>query len=164
MSKNAVIVLSVVAVLLLGSTAVLYTKYRQTETNLASTKLEEEATRTRYSEAINSIAAIQDSLNTIIVGDSQVPLEQGGLAAERRLTGSQADEAMERIAVLKQSIERTKDRINSLDEKLKKSGIRVAGLQRMVTNLKKNVKDKEEQVTFLTARVDSLQGQVTGLV
>lgn len=164
MSKTAVIVLSVVTVLLLGSTAVLYSKYRETSTHYASAKLEEETTRARYGEAINSIAAIQDSLNTIIVGDRQVPLQQNGLAAERRLTGSQADEAMERIAVLKLGIDRTKERINALDAKLKHSGIRVVGLQRMIVNLKRNVKDKENDVVLLTGRVDSLQNTVTGLV
>lgn len=164
MSKTAVIVLSVVAVLLLGTTAVLYTKYRETSNQYASVKLEEETTRARYGEAINSIAAIQDSLNAIIVGDSEVPLQEGGLAAERRLTSSQADEAMERIAVLKLGIERTKERINALDSKLKHSGIRIAGLQRIIVNLKRNVKVKEEEVTLLSTRVDSLQNTVTGLV
>lgn len=164
MSKTAVIVLSIVTVLLLGSTAVLYSKYRETSTNYASVKLEEETTRARYGEAINSIAAIQDSLNTIIVGDKSVPLDQNGLAAERRLTGSQADEAMERISVLKLGIERTKERINALDAQLRHSGIRVAGLQRMIVNLKRNVKGKEDEVILLTSRVDSLQNTVTGLV
>ena len=163
MSKNSFIALSVVAVLLLAATGVLYAKYRQTSTEYAAVKLEEETTRARYGEAINSIAAIQDSLNTIIVG-GEGALDQDALSSERRLTGSQADEAMERIAVLKLGIERTKERINALDEKLRASGIRVAGLQRMIVNLKRNVKDKEGEVVVLTSRVDSLQTTVTGLV
>lgn len=163
MSKTAVIILSVVTVLLIGSTAVLYSKYRQTSSDYASVKLEEETTRARYGEAISSIAAIQDSLNAIIVGDNEVPLDERGLATERRLSGSQADEAMERIGVLKLGIERAKERINALDERLKASGIRIAGLQRMIVNLKRDVKSKEQDVQLLTARVDSLQNTVVTL-
>jgi len=163
MNKNSFIALSVVAVLLLAATGVLYAKYNQTQKEYASVKLEEESTRTRYGEAINSIAAIQDSLNTIMIGGEGV-LDQNGLSSERRLTGSQADEAMERIGILKQGIERTKARINELDSKLRHSGIRVAGLQRMIVNLKRNVKDRETEVASLTTRVDSLQTTVTTLV
>ena len=163
MNKNSFIAVSVVAVLLLAATGVLYAKYHQQSLEYASVKQEQETTQTRYGEAINSIAAIQDSLNTIMVGGEGV-LDQNGLQTERRLTGSQADEAMERISILKQGIERTKERINALDAQLRHSGIRVAGLQRMIVNLKRNVKERESEVTMLTTRVDSLQTTVTGLV
>lgn len=163
MSKTAVIILSVASVLLLGSTAVFYSKYRETSANYASAKGEEQSLRARYGDAINSIAAIQDSLNAIIVGDREVPLQEGGLGTERRLSASQADEAMERIAVVKLGIERTKQRIQELDAQLRHSGIRVAGLQRMIVNLKRDVRGKEEEVALLTAQVDSLQNTVTGL-
>lgn len=164
MSKTMTIVLAVVAVLLAGTTTVMYAKYRATSTDYATVKLEEEKTRARYAEAINSIAAIQDSLNAIIVGDREVPLQEGGLSAERRLSDSQADEAMERIAVLKLGIERTKQKIQALDANLRHSGIRIAGLQRMIVNLQRNVKAKESEVGLLATRVDSLQTTVTGLV
>lgn len=163
MGKTGVTVLAVVAALLAGTSVVMFTKYRETSSNYATAKQAEEGMRNRYGEAINSIASIQDSLNAIIVGDSEVPLASDGLSAERRLTGSQADEAMERIAVLKLGIERAKEKIHALDAKLRHSGIRVAGLQRMLVNLQRDATAKEGEVSLLTARVDSLQNTVTGL-
>src|SRR2546426_77404 len=67
MRKPVLFALVGVSVLLLGSTAVLYQKYRQSSSDLASTKSVEETTRAHYGEAINSIATIQDSLDAIVL-------------------------------------------------------------------------------------------------
>jgi len=163
MRKPAGIALIALCALLLGATAVLYAKYRESTANYAAAKNEGETTQAHYREAINSIAAIQDSLSAIIVGESEVPLRTAGLDTEHRLSASQADEAMERIAVLKQGIERAKEKIQKLDQQLKQSGIKVAGLQRMITGLKRTVAEKEQLADQLTVRVDSLQTTVTGL-
>jgi hypothetical protein len=71
---------------------------------------------------------------------------------------------MDRIAVLKAGIERTKTRIRDLESRLKKSGVRIAGMERMIASLKETVTEKEGLVAQLSSRVDSLQTQVTGLV
>jgi uncharacterized coiled-coil protein SlyX len=87
----------------------------------------------------------------------------GSLQSEQRLTPEQGHEAMDRIAMLKGSIERTKTRIAELETSLKKSGVKISGLQKMVAGLKRTVEEKETLVAELTTRVDSLQTQVTGL-
>ena len=162
MSRTMAIVLGLVAVLALVGTAVFYQKYRTTHDNYAALQLTEQEARTRYGQAIDEIAAIQDSLNAIVLGDSAVKLMPGD-RSERRLTQSQADEALARIGELKAGIERARDRIDQLEGRLKQAGVRTAGLQRMIANLRSNVAEKEEQVVFLTSRVDTLQTQVTGL-
>lgn len=162
MSRPLAIVLGLIAVLALVGTAVFYQKYRTTNESYAALQLTEQDARTRYGQAIDEIAAIQDSLNAIVLGDSAVKLV--GDRSERRLTQSQADEALARIGELKAGIERARDRIDQLESRLKQAGVRTAGLQRMIANLKRNVTEKEEQVAFLSGRVDSLQTQVTGLV
>lgn len=161
--RNPIVwILGAALVVLLGATTVFYQKLQRSTADYTALKTEEHETRIRYGEAINSIAAIQDSLNDIVLGEEAVKL-RSDYRSEARLTESQGDEVMARIAELKAGIERSKVKIQELDSRLKKSGIKIAGLEKMVANLKKNVAEKEQLVTELTARVESLQGEVTGL-
>jgi peptidoglycan hydrolase CwlO-like protein len=155
-------ILGAAIVVLLGATTVFYQKLQRSTADFASLKTEEHETRIRYGEAINSIAAIQDSLNDIALGETDVKLTND-YKNETRLTETQGDEVMARISELKAGIERSKQRITDLDSRLKKSGIKVAGLEKMVANLKKNVAEKEQLVAELSGKVESLQTEVTGL-
>lgn len=164
MRKSVSFALIAAVAVLLGATAILMFKYRNTNAAYANLQAEEQATRERFAGAINEIAVIQDSLNAIALGDSAARLLPTQLQSELSLSESRGDAALERIAVIKAGIERTKDRIEQLDASLKHSGVRIAGLTKMVDNLKKSVVEKEAYVAELTGRVDSLQTTVTGLV
>jgi len=164
MNRTAGVILAIVAVALLATTAVLYQKNKTTTAALNEVRTTEQQSETRYSDAINAIAEIQDSLSSIAVGDSGVRMLSNELQSERRLSPEHGHEALDRIAELKAGIQRTKERIAVLEERLHKSGVKVAGLQRMITNLKQSVAEREGMVASLTTRVDSLQTQVTGLV
>jgi archaellum component FlaC len=118
--------------------------------------------RDRYGNAIGEIAAIQDSLNAIVLGQEEARLVSE-LDAESRLTESQGDQALARISVIKAGIERTKDRIQDLDRDLKARGVRIAGLEKMIDGLKRSVADKEARVAALATQVDTLQNQVSVL-
>jgi len=149
-------------VVLLAATTFLFVRNQQTNTAYTNIKASEETTRNRYSETIDAIAEIQDSLNSISLGDTNVRMLSDNLSSENRSQVNSQD-ALERIAAMRESIRRSKDRIRQLESSLSKSGNKVAGLQRMVTNLKRGVKEKEELVAQLTTQVEALQTQVTGL-
>jgi hypothetical protein len=163
MRKPVVITLGALAALLLVGLGVLFVQYRGATAALATLRAEDEATRARYGEAIESIATIQDSLNAIVLGDSAVRLLPSGFETEAGLNGGRSDEVLDRISVIKAGIERTKTRIQELDAQLERSGVRVAGLERMIAGLRRDVARKESQVAFLEGRVDSLETQVAGL-
>lgn len=163
MRKPIQIVLTAVIVALLAAVAVSYQKYREAAVSYAAVKAESDATRERYAAAIGEIAAIQDSLNAIVVKGTASRLESSELEVERRLTETRGDRALARITVIKAGIERAKARIEQLATGLRKSGIQMAGLQKMVANLNLAVLEKEGMVTELTSRVDSLQTRVAGL-
>ncbi len=150
-------------VLLLGATGVLFVKYRNTSASYAETKAAEKTARSHYAEAFNAIAEIQDSLSAISVGEEAVRLRSQNDRAEQRLTEPNRREALERIALVNASIQRTREKINRLESDLRRSGTRVAGLNRMITNLKQTVSEKEGQVAQLTSEVDVLQTRVAGL-
>jgi len=163
MRKPVLFALIAVIVVLLGALGLLYQRYRQTTVSYTETKSAQQSAESRYSDAINSIAEIQDSLSAIAIGDSAVRLVSPDLQTERRLGGPQRDEALERIAVLKAGLVRTKERIQRLESDLHERGVRVKGLERMIAGLKRTVSEKEGQIAVLAGQVDSLQTEVTGL-
>ncbi len=163
MRKPVLFALAAVIVLLIAATGVLYSLYHRSTLDYADMKTAEQETRTHYADAVNSIAEIQDSLNAIVLGDAAVSLRSKQLGAEQRMTGPQREEALERVALVKASLERTKDKIRNLESGLKKSGVKIAGLQKMIANLKQTTTEKEEVIAQLTTQVNSLQTQVSGL-
>lgn len=163
MRKPVQIALVVALVVAVGGIAMLYQRYQKTTADLTETRAAEEAARANYTEAFNAIAEIQDSLSAITVRNGDIRLRSQGLQAEQKLSEPGRREALESIALLTASIQRTQDKISSLEKNLKASGLKITGLQRMVTNLKNSVAEKEEQVAQLSTQVNSLQTQVTGL-
>jgi hypothetical protein len=146
-----------------GATVVLYQKYHQTNQTLTAVQAEDEETRGRYTEAIGSIAAIQDSLNGIVLGDEAARLTPSGYEVERSLSQSQGDQVLAKIGLLRAGIERSKARIEELDRNLKKSGMKIQGLEQMMASLKRTVARKEAMIADLTQQVESLHTEVNGL-
>ena len=161
MRRTGVIALALVSLLLMGSTAVLYSKYRKSSDAYDQLSSDETNTRIRYSQAIGEIATIQDSLNAIVLGET--PLQAGGAQSEMNLPPTSKEQMLGRIAVLKAGLERTKEKIEDLDARLKHEGVRIVGLQKMIGGLKNTVAEKETQIADLTSQVDSLHTQVATL-
>lgn len=151
----ALFLLTAVVVLLIGATVMIYRKYEKATAEFTDSQ-------GKYTEAINAIAEIQDSLYAIAPGDTSLGLAQS-LRTEQNLTEPQTQQALEQIAAVKSTIGRTKVRITELEGRLKKNGVKVAGLEKLINSLKQSVAEKEEMVSQLTYRVDSLQTTVSGL-
>lgn len=161
MRRGGVIALTVIGLLFLGGTILFYSKYKQSEAEYAQMTAQEHETRIKYGQAINEISMIQDSLNTIVLGEA--PLLQGHAQSEVPLPPTVRDQVLGQIASLRAGLERTKERIQTLDAKLKRSGIQISGLQKMVAGLKRAVAEREESIAQLNTQVSSLQTRVAGL-
>jgi len=157
------IVLSVALAVFVVASVVLFQKYHESQAAMMSLQSEDEATRGRYAEAIGSIAAIQDSLKTIVLGNEYVKLTPTGYETEHAVSQTQSDQVLDRISELRAGIERSKARIEELDKNLKKSGMKIDGLEHMIASLRKTVVKKEQMIADLTAQVDSLHTQVYDL-
>lgn len=154
----------IAAVVILGGTsAFLFSRYHSTASELANVRVTEEASRARYAQTIDAIAEIQDSLNAIAIGDANVKLVSSGLQSEKDLQSPDGRDALQRIATMRSSIQRNKDRIRQLESSLSHSGIQVNGLKRMVVGLNSSVAEKERQIGELSSRIEVLATQVTGL-
>ena len=163
MRKPVVFVLVLISVLLLGATVVTYSKYRKSVSDYALATAEQEATRVRYDRAVGEIVAIQDSLNAIVLGQGESSLLPAQPVGELRPPETLHDQVLSRIATLKAAVERTKERIEELDAGLKKSGVKIAGMEKLIAGLRKSVSEKEQRIAMLSTQVDTLQTRVVGL-
>ena len=148
------------AVLLVASGSVVSIKYWQSYSRM---KTAEEVTRGRYGQAVEALAEIQENLNSIALGDTTVQMLSKGLQTERNLSQSSSQEVIDRIAEVRGSILRSRERITRLEADLKKKGIKVAGLQKFIANLRRTMDEKEALIAQLTGTADSLQTRVTSL-
>lgn len=163
MRKPVLVILIVLIVALLGVSLALFQKLQKSTEDYASLQSTEQETRQRYDQAINEIAAIQDSLSAIELGDGGTLAIENQLEAEKSLSQSRGEEAKARIARIKEGVQRARKRIQDLEAQLKESGVKVAGLEKMIRNLRATVAEREQVIAQLNTRVDELQAQVTGL-
>ena len=163
MRTTPVLMVTVVALLLLGATGLFYVKYHKATADYAQLRSDDDNTRLRYGQAINDIAAIQDSLNTIVLGTEEAKMIPAQLESEMRLSQNRGDEAMARIAVIKAGIERTKVKIEDLNATLERNGVKIEGLEKMIHGLRRSVAQREAMIAHLSTTVDSLTTTVTGL-
>jgi len=163
MRRTVGFALAFISVLLMGATVVSYSKYRKSVAAYAQATANEESTRLRYERAVGEIVMIQDSLSAIVLGDGAARFVPARPLDELQPPGTLHDNVLSRIATLKASVERTKEQIEELDAGLKRSGVRVAGLERMVAGLRRSVAEKEQHIAQLATQVDTLETRVAGL-
>lgn len=157
MRKGVVIGLAVVCLALVGAAGLTYSKYKKSQADFTKATADQEAMRQRYDQAVNEIVSIQDSLNAIVVGENQA---QGDIELHGQTVHEQV---LRRIDTIKQSISRTKARIEELDARLKHNGMRIASLKKMIDNLRESAQWREEKIASLNTQVDTLRTRVTGL-
>lgn len=162
MRKTFAFAIAALALVLAGTTAMFYSRYQKSEAAFLEMKAAEQSASDRYARTIESIAEIQDSLNAIAIG-STVDLQSGDLRGEQNLAGASGQQALDRIALLRSSIQRNKQRITQLESALSKSGTKAAGMQKLIANLKSSVAEKEAHIAMLAGRVDTLTTQVASL-
>jgi len=163
MKKTTQWVLVGVTVLLAGVATALYVQNQNTQQKLAASQGNETQVQDRYDRTLESIAEIQDSLDAVAVGPEGRAMFEGKTESERRMSGPNRQDALDRIAALRTSIAQNKERIQTLEANVKKSGLKVSSLNKLIASLKRNVSEKEDEIAVLNARVESLGQQVTTL-
>ena len=159
--RKSLVPLLVVALLAAGGlSAWLLVQSRNSKLAYQDLSAAEESSRQSYNRTLDAIAEIQDSLDVITPRDSSFQVVPGSLATEQEMAGPDGRKALERIATLRASIERSRERIQQLESKLQSEGGRVNSLRRMVANLNRTLDDRKRTLDEMSARVEALQGQV----
>ncbi len=136
---------------------------REMERRFTATKAAEDSLRTRFDAALTSIAEIQDSLAAVLPGESSVLQMSRDVERSGTLTSSRKSEVLRNISDLNASIQRSKEMIARLEQRLDESETKITSLERVISNLKKTVAEREEMIAGLRQRVESLNVQVAGL-
>lgn len=160
MRKTLVPLLAAGVVLLGGLSAWLLVQNQNSKLAYQDLSAAEESSRQSYNRTLDAIAEIQDSLDVITPRDSAFQVVPGSLAAEQEMAGPDGRKALERIATLRASIERSRERIQKLEARLRAEGDRVGGLRRMVANLNRTLEERQRVLADMSARVETLQGEV----
>jgi hypothetical protein len=163
MKKGVLVALIIAGVLMLACIIILAMGYRRQGAMYAESVRAEEAVRTQFNTALESIAEIQDSLTAIAPEETSLRRLSQHAEVGERVTQTQKERMLSTIADLRESIKNTRERIRDLEKNLKGSQTEVAGLKRIIENLKRSVSDKEAMILRLTAKVDSLTVTVTNL-
>lgn len=161
MKKATLAILIAAIAILLGSSGYLYYRYQQTSLAYTETKAAEEEVRGHFDEAIAAIAEIQTNLNAIDLEESEVSLLSPDL--ENGVTASRKEQIVGRITDLRQSVERSKEKIRQLENSLRDNQVKVGDLEKIIVGLKESVAQKERNIQLLTSRVEALRVQVAGL-
>ena len=163
MRRPVQVLVAVAALLLGGATVFLYTQLQDSRTANDKLQTASRTTQEQYAQTIGAIATIQDSLNAIGPRDQLLSTEGSKLSEERRMGAPSGQEALERISLLRASIERNKQRIDRLEASLRNSKLHAGGLAKMVASLRRTTEEKEAQIALLSAQVDTLHVQVGAL-
>lgn len=161
--RKAPPLLVILLLALAGVCVFLFVQNRQTGEDYRALQKQSETTNSRYDQALEDIGTIQDSLDAIVLTTDAKGMKSSSLNAERRLSPNRGDAALERASELRAGIQRARDRIRTLEQRLGLSGAKVSGLEHMLKRLKQDLATKELQVARLTGQVDSLQSSVAGL-
>lgn len=147
----------VVVTFVLAATFYLYQMYSRTASSLESSQKSERATQDQYAQAVEQIAEIQDSLATLMPEGERLPRGNASFEGERAMGGPSGQEILERIASVRAGLERGKARIADLETNLRKSGVRVSGLEKLVAGLRRSVKEREEQLAAMSGELQQVK-------
>ncbi|MDZ4804368.1 MAG: hypothetical protein SGI90_05870 [Candidatus Eisenbacteria bacterium] len=164
--KKTVLTTSLVAIVVVGLAAWVWTLNRDKHTvegQYVRAVASGDSLRSSFDLALSSIAEIQDSLTSILPSESSVldmsnDVEKGGV-----LTASRKDQVLRSITDLQGSIQRSKEMISALEQRLDEKDVQVTALSKIINGLKRTVSDREQMIASLNGRVKSLQVEVTRL-
>lgn len=109
-------------------------------------------------EFIASFNEIQENLNTIKEKEKIVTsISKAGDVRNKE------DQIKEDIQAIYDLMAKNKNRIGSLSEKLKKSTLRIEGLQKMIDNLQNSLNQKDGEIADLKSQVEGLNIDISNL-
>lgn len=109
-------------------------------------------------EFIDSFNEIQENLNTIKEKEKIV-----STASEGKDVKSRSGQIKEDIQSIYDLMEKNKNRINSLSQKLKNSNLKLEGMQKMIENLQQAINQKDEEIGELKNRIEGLNIELSNL-
>ena len=130
--------------------------YDKLKTSYDSLLMQSDKNQADLNEAIGIINEVEGNLSQIADAEQRVQAD----ALKGELNQSQKQRIMDEISLLRQTLQENKQNLAQQQEKLKRSGINIAALDKKISLLTSQIAEKDQMIQSLQADLESARGMI----
>ena len=130
--------------------------YDKLKTSYDSLLMQSDKNQADLNEAIGIINEVEGNLSQIADAEHRVQAD----ALKGELNQSQKQRIMDEISLLRQTLQENKQNLAQQQEKLKRSGINIAALDKKISLLTSQIAEKDQMIQSLQADLESARGMI----
>ncbi len=144
------------SLMVVGCTGNKGSSYDKLKTSYDSLLMQSDKNQADLNEAIGIINEVESNLNQIADAEHRVQAD----ALKGELNQSQKQQIMDEISLLRQTLQENKQNLAQQQEKLKRSGINIAALNKKIDLLSSQIAEKDQMIQSLQADLESARGMI----
>lgn len=144
------------SLMVVGCTGNKGSSYDKLKTSYDSLLMQSDKNQADLNEAIGIINEVEGNLSQIADAEHRVQAD----ALKGELNQSQKQRIMDEISLLRQTLQENKQNLAQQQEKLKRSGINIAALDKKISLLTSQIAEKDQMIQSLQADLDSAKGMI----
>ena len=144
------------SLMVVGCTGNKGSSYDKLKTSYDSLLMQSDKNQADLNEAIGIINEVESNLNQIADAEHRVQAD----ALKGELNQSQKQHIMDEISLLRQTLQENKQNLAQQQEKLKRSGINIAALDKKIDLLSSQIAEKDQMIQSLQADLESARGMI----
>jgi len=142
--------------MVVGCTGNKGSSYDKLKTSYDSLLMQSDKNQADLNEAIGIINEVESNLSQIADAEHRVQAD----ALKGELNQSQKQQIMDEISLLRQTLQENKQNLAQQQEKLKRSGINIAALNKKIDLLSSQIAEKDQMIQSLQADLESARGMI----
>ncbi len=144
------------SLMVVGCTGNKGSSYDKLKTSYDSLLMQSDKNQADLNEAIGIINEVEGNLSQIADAEHRVQAD----ALKGELNQSQKQRIMDEISLLRQTLQENKQNLAQQQEKLKRSGINIAALDKKISLLTSQIAEKDQMIQSLQADLESAKGMI----
>lgn len=144
------------SLMVVGCTGNKGSSYDKLKTSYDSLLMQSDKNQADLNEAIGIINEVESNLSQIADAEHRVQAD----ALKGELNQSQKQQIMDEISLLRQTLQENKQNLAQQQEKLKRSGINIAALNKKIDLLSSQIAEKDQTIQSLQADLESARGMI----
>ena len=144
------------SLMVVGCTGNKGSSYDKLKTSYDSLLMQSDKNQADLNEAIGIINEVEGNLSQIADAEHRVQAD----ALKGELNQSQKQRIMDEISLLRQTLQENKQNLAQQQEKLKRSGINIAALDKKINLLNSQIAEKDQMIQSLQADLESARGMI----
>lgn len=144
------------SLMVVGCTGNKGSSYDKLKTSYDSLLMQSDKNQADLNEAIGIINEVESNLSQIADAEHRVQAD----ALKGELNQPQKQQIMDEISLLRQTLQENKQNLAQQQEKLKRSGINIAALNKKIDLLSSQIAEKDQMIQSLQADLESARGMI----